>query len=56
VVANGKGSQFIVVVPPLDLVVTTGSNDENGMQFAIGILLSAHILPNIDISAQKESQ
>ncbi len=57
VVANGRGSQFIVVFPALDLtVVTTGSNDDNGKQFAIGKLLSAHILNNIQVPAQAEIQ
>jgi CubicO group peptidase (beta-lactamase class C family) len=45
VVASGKGSQFIAVFPALDLtVVCTGANDENGKQFAVGQLLSKHIL------------
>jgi CubicO group peptidase (beta-lactamase class C family) len=52
VVANGIGSQFIAVLPAFDLVVvTTGSNDENGMQFAIGRLLSAHILNKARVQA-----
>ena len=47
VVANGRGSQIIAVFRELDLViVTTGANDENGMQLAIGRLLSVHILSN----------
>jgi len=53
VVANGLGSQFIVVFPAFDLVVvTTGSNDENGMQFAIGKLLSARVLDKIQVEAR----
>jgi CubicO group peptidase (beta-lactamase class C family) len=53
VIANGKGSQFIAVFPALDLVVvTTGSNDENGKQFAIGRLLSEHILDNVQVQEQ----
>jgi CubicO group peptidase (beta-lactamase class C family) len=53
VVANGKGSQFIAVLPSLDLVVvTTGANDENGKQFAIGRLLSKHILDGIQVRGQ----
>jgi CubicO group peptidase (beta-lactamase class C family) len=48
VLANGKGSQFIAVIPELDLVVvTTGANDDNGKQFAIGRLLSQHVLDNV---------
>jgi len=48
IVANGKGSQFIAVFPALDLViVTTGSNDDNGMQFAIGKLLSMYVLSSV---------
>jgi len=35
-VANGWGSQFIIVVPALDLVVvTTGGNDYNGKHMAV---------------------
>ncbi len=35
-VANGWGSQFIFVVPALDLVVvTTGGNDYNGKHMAV---------------------
>ena len=34
--ANGWGSQFIIVVPALDLVVvTTGGNDYNGKHMAV---------------------
>lgn len=45
VVANGLGSQLIAVFPALNLVVvTTGANDENGMQFAIAKLLAARVL------------
>jgi CubicO group peptidase (beta-lactamase class C family) len=48
VVASGKGSQFIAVFPAFDLIVaTTGSNDENGMQFAIGRLLSVYVLDHM---------
>jgi CubicO group peptidase (beta-lactamase class C family) len=53
VVANGKGSQFIAVFPALDLVVvTTGANDENGKQFAVGRLISEHILNNAKVQGQ----
>jgi CubicO group peptidase (beta-lactamase class C family) len=53
VVANGKGSQLIAVFPELDLVVvTTGANDENGMQFAIGKLLSAYVLSGMKATGQ----
>lgn len=45
VVANGAGSQLIAEFPALNLVVvTTGANDENGMQLAIGRLIAAHLL------------
>jgi CubicO group peptidase (beta-lactamase class C family) len=48
IVANGIGTQLIAIFPELDLImVTTGSNDDNGMQFAIGRLISMHILGNI---------
>jgi CubicO group peptidase (beta-lactamase class C family) len=51
VVANGAGSQLIAVFPALNLVVvTTGANDENGMQFAIGKLLSMHVLSNMKVT------
>ena len=54
VVANGAGSQLIGVFPALDLVVvTTGANDENGMQFAIGKLLSARVLCCMQVSEQE---
>jgi len=53
VVANGAGSQLIAVFPALNLVVvTTGANDENGMQFAIGKLISAHVLSNMKVTTQ----
>jgi CubicO group peptidase (beta-lactamase class C family) len=57
IVANGVGSQFIVVFPAFDLiVVTTGSNDENGKQFAIGELLSTHILNNVEVPGEAKTQ
>jgi CubicO group peptidase (beta-lactamase class C family) len=53
VVANGAGSQLIAVFPALNLVVvTTGANDENGMQFAIGKLLSINVLSSTPVRTQ----
>jgi len=31
-------------------MATTGANDENGMQFAIGKLLSMHVLGNMRVT------
>ncbi len=46
--ANGWGSQFIVIFPELDMVVvTTGGNEDNGKHFAIGMMLSQHLLPHL---------
>ena len=46
--ANGWGSQFIYVIPALDLVVvTTGGNQENGKHLAIGEVLVRHLLPGL---------
>jgi CubicO group peptidase (beta-lactamase class C family) len=43
-VANGWGSQFIFIVPALDLVlVTTGGNDYNGKHIAVKRLLATLI-------------
>lgn len=48
VVANGQGSQFIVIVPELDLVVvTTGGNDDNGRHLDIGRVLSTTLLASL---------
>jgi CubicO group peptidase (beta-lactamase class C family) len=45
IVANGWGSQFIVVFPRLDMVVvTTGGNDNNGRHTDIGRVLSSTLL------------
>jgi CubicO group peptidase (beta-lactamase class C family) len=53
VVANGAGSQIIAVFPALELiVVTTGANDENGMQLAIGKLISTHVFSNMRATKQ----
>ncbi len=46
--ANGLGSQFIFLVPALDLVVvTTGGNHENGKHLAIGEVILRDLLPGI---------
>jgi len=46
--ANGGGSQFIFMVPELDLViVTTGGNQENGKHLAIGKVLTEVLLPGV---------
>jgi CubicO group peptidase (beta-lactamase class C family) len=46
--ANGWGSQFIFLIPSLDLVVvTTGGNQENGKHLAIGEVLVEHLLPGV---------
>jgi len=43
-VANGWGSQFIIVLPEMDIVVATlGGNQENGKHMAIAKLLAAHL-------------
>jgi CubicO group peptidase (beta-lactamase class C family) len=48
VVANGQGSQFIMIFPDLDLVVvTTGGNDGNGRHLAVGQLLAATLLASV---------
>jgi len=48
VFANGWGSQFIILVPELDLVVvTTGGNQENGKHLAIGEVLMRELLPGV---------
>lgn len=48
IVANGWGSQFIVVFPHLDLVVvTTGGNDDNGRHMDIGGVLTRTLLPTM---------
>jgi len=44
--ASGWGSQFIFVVPEYDLVVvTTGGNHDNGMNFAPAKMFPEYILP-----------
>lgn len=49
VLANGWGSQFIAIVPSLDLVVvTTGGNDYNGKHMAVGQLLARHLFPEVE--------
>lgn len=46
--ANGWGSQFILIFPALDLVVvTTGGNQENGKHLAIGGVLVRELLPGV---------
>lgn len=45
ILANGWGSQFIVIFPDLDLVVvTTGGNDNNGRHWDIGRVLASTLL------------
>ena len=45
VVANGWGSQFIIVFPHLDMVVvTTGGNDNNGRHLDVGPVLQRTLL------------
>jgi CubicO group peptidase (beta-lactamase class C family) len=45
IVANGWGSQFIVIFPRLDMVVvTTGGNDDNGRHPDIGMVLSRTLI------------
>jgi CubicO group peptidase (beta-lactamase class C family) len=49
VFANGWGSQFILLIPELELVVvTTGGNQENGKHFAIGEVLVRDLLPGLE--------
>jgi CubicO group peptidase (beta-lactamase class C family) len=44
IVANGWGSQFIVILPRLDMViVTTGGNDDNGRHFDFGRVLARYL-------------
>ena len=46
--ANGWGSQFVLLLPELDLVVvTTGGNQENGKHMAIGEVLIRDLLPGV---------
>jgi CubicO group peptidase (beta-lactamase class C family) len=48
IVANGKGSQFIVIFPELDMVVvTTGGNDDNGRHLDIGRVLGTTLLSSM---------
>ncbi len=48
-VASGWGSQFIHVVPALDVViVTTGGNHLNGKTFAIGEVLLRELVPGVE--------
>jgi len=45
IVANGWGSQFIVIFPEMDMVVvTTGGNDDNGRHLDIGVVLSRTLI------------
>jgi len=45
IVANGSGSQFIIIFPRLDMVVvTTGGNDDNGRHLDIGKVLADELL------------
>lgn len=46
VYASGRGSQFIFIIPEYNLVVvTTGGNDDNDMNFAPVRMFPQHILP-----------
>lgn len=46
--ANGWGSQFIVLIPSLQVVVvTTGGNEYNGMHMAFADLLTETLLPGV---------
>jgi CubicO group peptidase (beta-lactamase class C family) len=48
VLANGWGSQFIILFPELDLViVTTGGNQENGKHLVVGEVLLRELLPGV---------
>lgn len=48
VVANGQGSQFIMIFPNLDLVVvSTGGNDDNGRHLAVGQVLAETLLASM---------
>ncbi|MEJ2205151.1 MAG: serine hydrolase [Gemmatimonadota bacterium] len=48
VVANGRGSQFIVILPGLDMVVvTTGGNDDNGRHLDFGGVLTETLLASL---------
>ena len=45
VVANGWGSQFVVVFPRLDMVVaTTGGNEDNGRHMDLARVLAETLL------------
>ncbi len=45
ILANGWGSQFIAIFPELEMVlVTTGSNEDNGRHFDIGRLIAQYLL------------
>ncbi len=49
ILANGWGSQFISIVPSLDLViVTTGGNEYNGKHLAPGELVERILLPGVN--------
>lgn len=48
VLANGMGSQFVVILPILDLViVTTGGNEDNGRHMDITEVLQRTLLPSV---------
>lgn len=48
VVANGWGSQLLILFPRLDLVVaTTGGNEDNGRHLDIGRVLADTLLPSL---------
>jgi CubicO group peptidase (beta-lactamase class C family) len=48
IVANGLGSQFIVIFPGLDMVVvTTGGNESNGRHLDIGPVLARYLLSTV---------
>jgi CubicO group peptidase (beta-lactamase class C family) len=48
IVASGWGSQFIHIVPALEaVIVTTGGNQMNGENWAIGEVLVQHLVPGV---------
>ncbi len=48
--ANGWGSQFIIIIPELEMVVVlTGGNEFNGMHLAPAEALARHLLPGVDM-------
>jgi CubicO group peptidase (beta-lactamase class C family) len=48
IVANGWGSQFIIIFPQLDMVVvTTGGNEDNGRHIDVGTVLASTLLASM---------